>query len=116
MSFIEHIIRIHQDSRGTYGAPRVHAELAMGMGIRCSRKRVARLMRQAGLVGVHRRRLRGITRRSPAKEPSPDLVKRDFTPRASNRLWVADMTEHATDDGKLYLAVVIDAFSRMVVG
>ena len=88
----------------------------MGMGIHCSRKRVARLMRKAGLVGVHRRRPRGMTRRNPAQEPAPDLVERQFTPEAPNRLWVADMTEHATGEGKLYLAVVMDAFSRMVIG
>ncbi|HHV62239.1 MAG TPA: IS3 family transposase, partial [Firmicutes bacterium] len=73
---IEHIIRIHEDSRGTYGVPGIHAELTMGMGIHCSRKRVARLMRKAGLVGVHRRRRRGMTRRNPAQEPAPDLVER----------------------------------------
>lgn len=84
----------------------------MGMGIRCSRKRVARLMRKAGLVGVCRRRRRGITHRNPNQEPAPDSVERRFTPEAPNRLWVADMTEHTTDEGKLYLAVVIDAFSR----
>ena len=88
----------------------------MGMGIPCSRKRVARLMHKAGLVGVHRRRPRGMTHRNPAQEPSMDLVKRQFTPEAPNRLWVADMTEQTTGEGKLYLAVVIDAFSRMVIG
>lgn len=112
----EQIRRIHQASRGIYGAPRIHAELALGLGIRCSKKRVARLMRQAGLMGVHRRRPWGCTRRDPARDPYPDLVQRTFTATAPNRLWVGDMTQHRTDEGWLYLAVVIDAFSRLVVG
>jgi len=110
------IVRIHQTSRGTYGAPRVHAELTLGQGIRCSKKRVARLMRQAGLQGVHRRRLRGCTRRDAARAPYPDLVQRVFAASAPNQLWVADLTQHRTAEGWLYLAVVIDAFSRKVVG
>lgn len=69
-------MQIHQASRGTYGAPRIHAELTLGHGIRCSRKRVARLMRIAGLAGVHRRRQKGITRRDPARTPYADLVQR----------------------------------------
>src|SRR5690606_13824485 len=113
---ITHIKRIHQESRGTYGTPRIHAESTLGMGLRCSKRRVARLMRQLGLQGVHRRRLRGITRRSSNNTSSPDLVERCFTPLAPNRLWVADLTQHATDEGWLYLATVIDAFSRKVVG
>lgn len=107
---------IHQASRGTYGAPRVQAELRLGQGIACSRKRVARLMRRAGLSGVHRRRLRGGTRRHPEQPPAPDLVQRDFVVWAANRLWVADLTQHGTDEGWLYLATVLDAFSRRVVG
>lgn len=112
----ELIVQIHQDSRGTYGAPRIHAVLALKYGIRCSQKRVARLMRQAGLTGVHRRRLRGCTRRDPARPSYPDLVLRDFTATAPNQLWVADITQHATGEGWLYFAPVIDVFSRMVVG
>jgi len=110
------IIEIYRSSRGTYGSPRIHAELAMGFGIRCSRKRVARLMREAGLQGVHRRRLRGCTRRNPARPTYPDLVNRTFKADAPDRLWVADLTQHKTDEGFLYLACVIDAFSRTVVG
>lgn len=112
----ELIVQIHRASRGTYGAPRVHAELTMGHSIRCSKKRVARLMRQAGLTGVHRRKRHGCTRRDPARPSYPDLVKRDFTATAPNQLWVADITQHATDEGWLYFATVIDAFSRKVVG
>lgn len=112
----ERIRQIHQASGGTYGAPRVHAELVLGHGIRCARKRVARLMRQMGLVGVHRRRLRGVTRRVPARSPYPDRVARDFAVTVPNRLWIADITQHPTEEGWLYLAVVLDAFSRRVVG
>jgi len=112
----ELIVEIHQASRGTYGAPRVHAELTLGHGIRCSKKRVARLMRQAGLTGVHRRGLRGCTRRDPSRPSYPDLVGRHFTATAPDQLWVGDLTQHATDEGWLYFATVIDAFSRKVVG
>ena len=107
---------IHARSRGTYGAQRVQAELRLGLEVRVGRKRVARLMREHGLVGVHRRRGRGLTRRDPAAVPAPDLVERTFTPPASDRLWVADITQQRTDDGWLYLAVVLDAFSRRIVG
>jgi putative transposase len=96
-------------------APRIHAELRH-RGVRASRKRVARLMRQAGLSGMVRRRKGKTTIRVPGIATAPDLVRRDFTPRAPNRLWVADLTEVATWEGKLYLAVVVDAFSRRCVG
>lgn len=90
----EKIRRIHRDSRGTYGAPRVHAELQASSGLRCSRKRVARLMRRAGLSGCGGRRCVRTTLRGNVERARtvPDLVKRDFTPAASNRLWVADIT------------------------
>ena len=73
-------------------------------------------MRHTGLQGVHRRRLRGCTRRDQAATPSADLVERNFTPDAPDRLYVADVTQHRTDQGWLYFAVVIDCFSRRVVG
>jgi putative transposase len=110
------IIRIHRESRGTYGAPRIHAELKLGCGIRCSKKRVARLMREANLVGVHRRRLKGCTKRDPARPSYPDLVERSFAAAAPNQLWVADITQHYTSEGWLYLAVIIDLFSRIIAG
>lgn len=110
------IRQIHQASRGTYGTPRIHAELRLEHGIRCSRKRVARLMREAGLAGISRRRSLGITRRNPARPSYDDLVRRNFRPAAPDRLWVADLTQQATGEGWLYLAVVLDAFSRKVVG
>ena len=81
-----------------------------------SRKRVARLMRQAGLSGMVRRRKGRTTIRVPGVATAPDLVRRDFAPAAPNRLWVADLTEIATWEGKLYLAVVVDCFSRRCVG
>jgi putative transposase len=109
------IVTIHCDSFGTYGRPRVHAALRY-QGVRTSGKRVARLMRSAGLSGLARRRGGKTTIRVPGVRPAPDLVRRDFRPAAPNRLWVADLTEVATWEGKLYLAVVVDAFSRRCVG
>jgi len=110
------IVDIHRCSRRSYGSPRVHAELRLGRHVRCSRKRVERLMRQAGIVGIHRRRGRGCTRRDPDANPSEDLVKRNFAVTRPDRLWVMDVTEHPTAEGKVYLAVVVDAWSRRVVG
>jgi putative transposase len=110
------IVDIHRVSRGSYGSPRVHAELRLGGSIRCSRKRVERLMRQAGIAGIYRRRRRGCTRRDPDAQPADDLVNRAFNPVKPDRLWMMDVTEHPTGDGKIYLAVVLDAFSRMVIG
>jgi len=112
----DQIRQIHARSRGTYGAPRVHAELRLGLDVHVGRKRVARLMRAAGLQGCHRRRLRGLTRRDPDAVPAPDLVERNFTPPGPDRLWVADITQQRTDQGWLYLAVVLDGFSRRIVG
>ena len=87
-------------SRRSYGSPRVHAELVLGQGQRCSRKRVARLMAQAGIVGIHRRKFRGCTRRDPDATPAEDLVKRNFNPTEPDRLWVMDVTEHPTGGGQ----------------
>ena len=118
----ERIRAIHAASFETYGSPRVHAELADPRGpygIRCSRKRVARLLRRAGLVGCHRRHRRRTTVGDPLAVPAPDLVRRQFAPAsvaAPNRLWVADITYVWTLEGWLYLAVVLDCFSRRVVG
>jgi transposase InsO family protein len=106
---------IYERSRGTYGAPRIHADLAAA-GSRVSRKRVARLMRLAGLHGVHRRSWVKTTVRRPESRPAPDLVQRQFTADHPNQLWVADITYLPTWAGFLYLAVVIDVFSRRVVG
>jgi putative transposase len=113
---LKHIQDIHAESRGTYGWPRVHAELTLGLGLSVNRKRVARLMRHAGIQGLYRRRRRGCTVRDPAAEPAGDLVNRQFTVDAPNRLWVTDITEHPTDEGKVYCAAVMDAYSRLIVG
>jgi putative transposase len=111
----QQIQTIHKASRGIYGVPRVHAELAeAGTGV--GHKRVARLMRELGLHGVSRRKGTRTTVRRPDQRPAPDLVQRDFAARAPNQLWVADITYIPTWAGFLYLAVVLDAFSRRVVG
>jgi len=106
---------IHTESRGTYGSPRVHAELAEA-GVRISRRRVARLMKQARLEGVSRRRRSRTTRRGTDAQVVPDLVKRNFRAEAANQLWVSDITYVSTWAGFLYLAIVLDAYSRRVVG
>jgi putative transposase len=111
----EQIHQIHQRSRGTYGVPRIHAELAEN-GTPVGRKRVARLMRAAALQGVSRRKGPRTTRRQPGDPLAPDLVQRNFCVEGSDRLWVADITFVATLAGWLYLAVVVDAWSRRVVG
>jgi putative transposase len=106
---------IHAESKATYGWPRIHAELRH-RGVHVSRKRVARLMRQAALSGMVARRKGRTTIRVPGVATAPDLVRRDFAPSAPNRLWVADLTEVETWEGKLYLAVVVDCYSRRCVG
>ena len=111
----ERIREIHVRSDRTYGAPRIHAELA-AEGVRVGRKRVARLMRVADLRGVSRRKSPRTTRREPTALPAPDLVERDFTATGPDELWVADITYVATWAGFLYLAVVVDAWSRRVIG
>ncbi len=108
------IREIYEQSRGTYGAPRIRAELR-DAGLVCSRKRVARLLRQAGLQGCHRRKGPRIARSKP-HTPAPDLVRRDFMAPAPDRLWVADITYVPTWAGFLSLAVVLDVHSRRVVG
>jgi putative transposase len=114
----ERIREIHQRSRKTYGSPRIHAELR-ATGIRCGRNRVARLMQKAGLEGCSRgpRRRKGTTLRDSAASPAADLLRRNFTAKAPNQLWVADITYIKTqEEGFLYLAFVLDAYSRRLVG
>ena len=111
-----HISEVFNASEQTYGMPRVRAALAHA-GVATSRKRVARLMRAAGMRGVSRRRGYVVTtQRDKRHRPAPDLVKREFVATDINQLWVADMTYIPTWAGFLYLAVVIDVFSRKVVG
>lgn len=102
---------IHAASHGTYGAPRVQAEL-QAEGTAVARKRVARLMRDAGLRGISRRRFPTTTQREPSHRPANDLVGRDFRAVGPNRLWVADITYVPTAAGFLFLAIVLDVWSR----
>lgn len=111
----ERLRGIHADSRQTYGSPRVHAILQQH-GVCCGRKRVARLMRQAGLVGCRLRRRTRTTRAEPTHQPAPNLVARQFTVEHLDHLWVGDITYIPTWEGWLYLAVLLDACSRRVVG
>jgi transposase InsO family protein len=109
------VVDIHAMSRRSYGAPRVHAELRLGMGIRLGRKRVARLLRISGRAWIggntHRK-----SRTRPAPAPHEDLVQRRFVADTPNRLWCTDVTEHPTGTGKVYCCAVLDVFSRTVVG
>lgn len=109
------IVDIHTASRGSYGGPRTHAELRLGMGLRVGRKRVARLLRLTGRAGIggntHRRR-----RKQPMPAPHDDRVQRRFVADAPNRLWCTDITEHPTGTGKVYCCAVLDVFSRVIVG
>ena len=111
----ETIRRVFERSRGTYGSPRVWAELRHGMGIRVGRKRVERLMRLAGIAGITRRKTT-YRRRRRVGEVSADLVDRQFSPTEPDRLWLADITQHPTRGGIVYLAVVMDAWNREVIG
>jgi putative transposase len=114
----EKIALIHRESTDTYGAPRIHFELRT-LGLRCTRKRVARLMREASMFGCGgpRRKARTTVRsRSECAPPAPDLVKRNFTTEAPDRLWVADITYGRTREGWLYLSFILDTYSRRVVG
>lgn len=110
------VVRIHEASRGTYGRPRIHAELRYE-GVRYSGKRVARLMREARVRGIPAgRRRRGLTRRREGAAPHPDLVGRKFSAPEPDRLWVADITYVPTSEGWLYLATILDCCSRRIVG
>ena len=115
-ALLKRVRTVHAGSRQTYGAPRIHAELR-GRGEMHGRKRIARLMRQADLVGAsHRKGGPVTTRRDKDARPAPDLVDRKFTAPGPDQLWVADITYVPTAAGFLYLAVVLDAWSRKIVG
>jgi putative transposase len=111
----QRIRTIHDRSRQTYGAPRIHAEL-QDEGTRVGRKRVARLMKASGLAGVSRRKSTTTTRRDRSARPAPDLVDRQFVADKRDAIWVADITYVPTWVGFLYLAVVLDVWSRKIVG
>ena len=114
-ALLRRIRTIHAASHGTYGAPRVHAELR-AEGTAVARKRVARLMREARLRGVSRRRFPRTTQREPSHRPANDLVGRDFRAAGPNRLWIADITYVPIATGFLFIAVVLNAWSRRIVG
>jgi putative transposase len=109
------IKHIHAESRETYGSPRIHAAL-QAEGIHVGKKRVARLMKEAGLRGASRRKRPSTTVRADTGRPVPDLVDRDFTASRPDEHWVADITYVPTQEEYLYLAVVIEVCSRKVVG
>jgi len=113
---LEQIKAIHAAHRGVYGWRRIHAELRLAHGVRVSGKRVRRLMRQAELSGLVRRKRGRTTIRVPGVRVADDLVERRFRPEAPNVLWVADITYLRTWEGWVYLAAVQDAYSRMIVG
>jgi len=112
----ELIKQIHSENRSVYGSPRIHAELRMAHGVRVGKKRVERLMRQAGISALVPKRKRKTTIRVPGVRVCDDLVERQFRPAEPNSLWVADITYVPTWEGWLYLAAVQDAFSRKIVG
>ena len=107
------ITQVHLDSHGIYGGRRVHAELTLGRGVVVGHNQVHMLMRRAGLAGVTGRRK---WKRIRADDIATDLVERDFTRAGPNQLWVTDITEHPTREGKIYCCVILDTYSRRVVG
>jgi transposase InsO family protein len=111
----EAIKRIHQASRYTYGSPRIHAEL-QEEGEMCSRKRVSKMMKKLGVVAKMKKRFKVTTRANPKAIPAPNLLQQDFTAEKPNQRWVADFTSIATQEGWLYVAAVLDLFSRRIVG
>ncbi len=115
VALLETIEEIHEESDGTYGAPRVHAELEE-RGPQASLNRVARVMREAEIQGVSPRKWRCTTLRAKGARPAPDLVDRDFTATGPDQLWVADITYVPTWAGFLFLAIVLDVWSRRIVG
>jgi putative transposase len=107
------IERVHAESRGSYGSPRVMAELRLGLGERVNRKRVEWLMRQAGIQGIYRRRGRKNLVNAATGE---DLVERNFAAAWPDAIWLTDITEHPTSEAKLYCAAVMAVFSRRIIG
>jgi putative transposase len=110
---VKMIKEIHEESRRSYGSPRVTAELRLGLGLAVNRKRVERLMREHGIQGIYRRKGRKNLVNAATED---DLVKRQFTVDAPDVLWLTDITEHPTAEGKLYCAAVMDAFLRKIIG
>lgn len=115
MELLEKIKKIHKDSRRTYGSPRIYAEL-LEQGEKCSRKRTAKIMRDAGIQAKMKKRFKVTTKVNPKAEVAPNLLQQDFTASTVNQRWVADMTYIPTAEGWLYLAAVLDLYSRRIVG
>lgn len=114
-ALLQEIKAIHARSRGTYGSPKIHAVLRR-QGIRCSRKRVARLMRQHQIVAKRQRRYKRTTQRYPQRPAAPNRLAQQFSAMHPNQIWLADITYIATQEGWLYLAVVMDLYSRRIIG
>lgn len=114
-TLIEKIKKVHKESRQTYGSPRIHADL-IEQGEKCSRKRVARLMRREGIQAKMKKRFKVTTRVNPKASAAPNLLQQDFSASNANKRWVADITYVATMEGWLYVAAVMDLFSRRIVG
>ena len=112
----EQIRHVFAESKQSYGSPRIYRELKLGRGIAIGEKRVARLMRQAGLVSIYSNKRKGSTTRAKEHPLSPDLVERDFAVDRPDRLWIADFTQRTTWEGTAHAAVVADAFSRLCLG
>ena len=112
---LKEIKSVHEESRGIYGSPRVHRELRR-QGQACGRHRVARLMRKEGIVGKARRRYRTTTKESRTAKAAPDLLQREVTAVRPHQVWTSDITYIWTDEGWLYLAIILDLFSRAIVG
>lgn len=109
------ITSIHKASRNTYGSPRIHAELRED-GETCSRKRIAKIMNEAGVVAKMKKRFKVTTRANPDAIPAPNILQQDFAAEKPNQRWVADFTYVSTQEGWLYVATVLDLFSRRIIG
>lgn len=112
---LEKIKIIHVENRQTYGSPRIHAELC-AQGEKCSRKRVSRLMKKEGIEAKMKKRFKITTKANPKAKAAPNLLQQDFAAEAPNQRWVADFTYVATLEGWLYVAIILDLFSRKIVG
>ena len=112
---LEQIRKVHRDSDKTYGSPRIYHEL-LRLGWKCSRNRVARLMRRNDVQAKQKRRFKATTKRNKANPVAPNLLKRDFTAEQPNQKWLADITYIPTLEGWLYLAAILDLYTRRIVG
>ena len=112
---LKHIKNAYDSGRGTYGSPRITKELA-ALGIKCSRSRVARLMKKHGIMAKTKRKFKITTRSSKSRRAWANLVRRNFSAPAPNRLWCSDITYLWTPEGWMYLAIILDVFSRMIIG